>query len=54
MTALLIFWLLVILTTGALVGLRVLLDDDPTGDDGYRPPASHEVDTFSRSGSSWH
>lgn len=53
MTALALFWFLVITTTAVLVVLREVLADDPRRSRSYTPPRSHPVDPFELRGSSY-
>lgn len=54
MTALILFWSLVLLTATVLVVLREVAEDDPRRHRGYTPPRSHHADAFERSGSAYH
>ena len=53
MTALILFWLLVIVLTAVLVALREVASDDPRRSSAYHPPRSHPVDPLEPSGSSY-
>ncbi len=53
MTALLVFWIAVLITAAVLAVLRDIYSDDPTGWSAYEPPRSHPTDDFSRHGSSF-
>ena len=51
MTALALFWFLVLTTALVLVGLRLMFEHDPVAHPA--PPRSHEPDPFEATGSSF-
>lgn len=53
MTALFVFWFLVLITAATLAVLREVVEDDPRRHRSYTPPRSHHADVFEPPGAAW-